>query len=43
MVAEMVQNLRPSRLTRRQRDMLWMVAAGAIAFVVALVAMGLRQ
>jgi hypothetical protein len=41
-VAAMGQNLRPSRLTHRQRDLLWLVAGGAIAFVIALVATGLR-
>ena len=39
----MGQNLRPSRLTHGQRDLLWLVAAGVIAFVLALVATGVRS
>ena len=34
--------LRPSRLTHRQRDLLWMLVAAVIAVVVVLVASGLR-
>ena len=36
----MGQNLRPSRLTHRQRDLIWLVAAGVLAFVVAFLAIG---